>query len=300
MPVIEFLPGSTRSRDLEVLRLTICLVVFMNTAWATQSLGGETGVHHFLYVSNRRVVALELIDKSEAILNYINLGRNYELLESNNLLILDSAGEGYRGHLLKREKADDEGQIFQVTELFAPREFRGYSVVGNFRFRAPPRSAYLRVGSQVLELAPLDPDEFERLADWIGKLNLETENATLALYDAGFQHGFGQVLSAGTPEASPISNLLEKNNVLPPVVLKNPAPRLLPKFSHLFDPVVVRIRLELTAMGGITNLSLEEGVDPELDQLAIEVVRNSWVLLPAVSEGKMIRSEMILRVLFSR
>lgn len=283
-----------------MLRLTICLVVFMNAGWSTRSLGGQPEFHHFLYVSNRRVVALELIDETEAILNYINLGRNYELLESNNLLILDSAGKGYRGHLLKRDKADDGGQIFQVAELFAPRDFRGYSVVGNFRFRVSPRSAYLRVGSKVLELAPLDPDEFERLADWIGKLNLETENATLALYEAGFQHGLGQILSAGQLEASPVSSLLEKSDVLPPVVLKTPAPRLLPRFSHLPDPVVVRVRLELTAKGGITNLSVEEGVDPELDQVALEVVRNSWVLLPAVSGGKTIRSAMLVRVQFAR
>ncbi len=283
-----------------MMRLTVCLGILMATSWYALGQAAQTGVQYFLYVSNRRVVALELIDAGEAILNYINLGSNYELVESSNLLILDSGGDSYRGHLFRRDEADEEGQIYQVSDLFAPREFKGYSVVGNFRFRAPPKSAYLRVGSRVLELAPLSPEEFERLADSIGKVNLDTENATLALYDAGFQHGFGQRLSAGTPEASPITSLIEKKEVFGPVVLKSPTPRLLPKFSHLPDPVVVGIRLQLTHLGGIVNLSVEEGVDPELDQIALDVVRNSWVLLPAVSEGKTTGGEMVVRVLFQR
>ena len=281
--------------------LTACLGMWLAiNVWSPVCQAAQPGLLHFLYVSNQRVVTLELIDEGETILNFINLGKNFELLQSTNLLILDTTGGAYRGHLFKRDRADEEGQAFQVTDLIEPRQFKGYSILGNFRFKAPPAAVFLRLGARILELAPLAPEEFEKAADKVGKLDLEVENSTLALYDAGFLQGVGQLLRAGTPEGDPIDALLTDSELYPPIILKNPAPRLLSKFSHLPDPVVVRIRLEVTALGGLINHSVEESVDPELDSIALGVVRNSWVVLPAISDGKPAGAELVVRVEFER
>jgi hypothetical protein len=158
----------------------------------------------------------------------------------------------------------------------------------------------LRLGARILELESLTPEEFEKAADKVGHLDLEGENSTLALYDAGFLEGVGQLLRAGTPEGDPIDALLTDSELYPPIILKNPAPRLLSKFSHLPDPVVVRIRLKVTALGGLISHSVEESVEPELDSIALGVVRNSWVVLPAISDGKPAGAELVVRVEFER
>ena len=274
-----------------VLVLSVCFI------WGKTP---QEGYHHFLYVSDQRVVALEILDEGEAILNYINLGSNFQLLESNNLLIIDSTGQSYRSHLFKGDETDEKGQNFQVTELIAPKDYMGYSVLGNFRFLSFATSAYLRVGSRVLELEPQDPETFERFSNLIGKISLKTEDTTLSLYDAGFKHGLGRLLSIGSSEATPVASLLGKKEVVPPVVYKSPSPRLIPKFYHLPDPVVIGVRLQLTSMGGIKNPSIEEGLSSDLDQIAIEVVKNSWVFLPAVSRGRTTGSEIVVRVKFER
>ena len=281
--------------------LTACLGMWLaiNT-WSPICWAAQPGFLHFLYVSNQRVVTLELIDEGETILNFINLGKNFELLQSTNLLILDTTGRGYRGHLFKRDRADEEGQAFHVTDLVEPRQFKGYSILGSFRFKAPPVAVFFRLGARILELKPLTAEEFEKAADRVGNLDLEVENATLALYDAGFQQGMGQLLRAGTPEGDPIDALLSDSELYPPIILKNLAPRLLSKFSYLPDPVVVRIRLDVTALGGLVNHSVDEGVDPELDSIALEVVRNSWIILPAISEGKTAGAELVVQVEFKR
>ena len=281
--------------------LTACLGMWLAiNAWSPVCQAAQPALLHFLYVSNQRVVTLELIDEGETILNFINLGKNFELLQSTNLLILDTTGGAYRGHLFKRDRADEEGQVFEVTDLIEPRQFKGYSILGNFRFKAPPASVFLRLGARILELEPLTPEEFEKAADKVGNLDLEVENSTLALYDAGFLQGVGQLLRAGTPEGDPIDALLTDSELYPPIILKNPAPRLLSKFSRLPDPVVVRIRLKLTALGGLISHSVEESVDPELDSIALGVVRNSWVVLPAISDGKPAGAELVVRVEFER
>ena len=281
--------------------LTACLGMWLAiNAWSPVCQAAQPALLHFLYVSNQRVVTLELIDEGETILNFINLGKNFELLQSTNLLILDTTGGAYRGHLFKRDRADEEGQVFEVTDLIEPRQFKGYSILGNFRFKAPPASVFLRLGARILELEPLTPEEFEKAADKVGNLDLEVENSTLALYDAGFLQGVGQLLRAGTPEGDPIDALLTDSELYPPIILKNPAPRLLSQFSRLPDPVVVRIRLKVTALGGLISHSVEESVDPELDSIALGVVRNSWVVLPAISDGKPAGAELVVRVEFER
>ncbi len=268
--------------------------------WSPAGQAAQPGFLHFLYVSNQRVVTLEIVDQGETILNFINLGKNFEVLQSTHLLILDSTGGGYRGHLFKRDRADEEGQAFQVTDLVEPRQFKGYSILGNFRFKAPPVAVFLRLGARILELTPLTPEEFEKAADKVGNLDLGAESATLALYDAGFLEGVGKLLRAGGPEENPFDALLTESELYPPIVLKNPTPRLLSRFSHLPDPVGVRIRLEVTALGGLINHSVEESVEPELDSIALEVVRNSWIILPAISEGKPAGAELVVRVEFER
>ena len=277
--------------------LGMCLAIH---AWSATCQASQPGFHHFLYVSNQRVVTVELIDEGETILNFLNLGGSFELLQSTHLLILDAAEGVYRGHLFKRDRADEEGQAFQVTDLVEPRQLKGYSILGNFRFKAPPVTVFLRLGSRILQLEPLTPEEFEKAAARVENLNLETEDATLTLYDAGFQQGVGQLLRAGTPEGDSILTLLPDSELYPPVILKNPAPGLLLKFSHLPDPVVVRIRLEVTPLGGMLNHSVEQGVDPELDAIALEVVRNSWTVLPAISEGKPAGADLVVSVRFER
>ncbi len=283
------------------MSMTACLGIWLAaSALLRVCEAGEVGSNRFLYVSDQRVVTVEIIDQGETILNYINLGQNFDLLESTNLLILDAAGGAYRGHLFKRDRVDEEGQAFHVTDLVEPRQFRGYSIVGDFRFKAPPAAAYLRVGSRILELAPLTSEEFEKAAERVGKLNLEVENSTLALYDAGFLEGVGALLRAGTPEGDQFAEFLAESELHPPVVLENPAPRLPEKFGHLPHPVIVRIRLEVTELGGLVKHSIEEGVEPELDQIALEVVRNSWTILPSIAEGNTVRTDLVVRVIFER
>ena len=48
------------------------------------------------------------------------------------------------------------------------------------------------------------------------------------------------------------------------------------------------------------NAEVETGIDAKLDSIALEVVRNSWDFLPAISEGEAVAAELVLRVVFRR
>ena len=72
------------------------------------------------------------------------------------------------------------------------------------------------------------------------------------------------------------------------------------KYHHLPEPVVVQVRVQITEEGGILDPTIARSIEPELDQLAIQVVLNSWHFLPAVAKGKPVGAETVLNVQFLR
>lgn len=281
-----------------MIRQVILLWSLGSPLWAASQPG--EGFRDFIYISDQRVVTAEIASETEVIVNYINLASNYELLEARNLLIVGAGGESYRGHVFKRDTPGDDGQLYEVSDLLEPKRYKGYSVLGNFRFESAPQKLYWRVGARFLELLPVEAQDFETYADRIGRLDLKAEDPRLTLYDAGFLEGLGTLYNAGSAEARRLAAALPELEPYPPVVLKSPAPRLPSRFSSLPDPVVVRVRVEVTPLGGLLNGTIDQGIDPELDQIALEVVRNSWVVLPAISEGETVGTEVVLQVAFER
>ena len=94
------------------------LLLFM-LLWAPSisAHSSEKGSEHFLYLSDQRIVTVELLDATTLILNYINLSDNFALIESTNILVVDTSGQTYRSHLIQMDKRDEDGRIFSVADL---------------------------------------------------------------------------------------------------------------------------------------------------------------------------------------
>jgi hypothetical protein len=255
---------------------------------------------YFLYLSDQRIVTVELLDTTTLILNYINLSDNFVLIESTNIMVVDTDGQTYRSHLIQMDKRDEDGRIFRVTDLVEPRQYRGYDILGPFKYKAPPKVVYLRLGSFMLELAPLKSEEFESVSERVSRLDLSLSDSSLVVLDAGFSRGVGGLHRTGTVEGEAIEKLFPDSEIFPPVLLSNPSPNLLPRFRHLMDPVIVKVKVRITPQGGMIHSKVETGIDAELDSTALEVVRNSWDFLPAISGGEPVAAELVLRVVFRR
>ncbi len=254
---------------------------------------------YFFYLSDKRVIALEVVNEKKAILNYINLSDSFELIEAPNLLLVDTDGESKPGHLILNEDADSDGSPYLVSDLIQPGKFRGWDILGDFRLGAELRSAYLRLGSRVVELELLSSEDFDLVATKIGEIDLTQQNSKMALVDAGFWRGYGVLHQADSETAETVKAQLPTDPIAPRL-LAQPRPRLTGEFLKLPDPVVVRLEVRITALGGILDPRVVDGVQPELDKQAIDTVRNSWEFLPAIADGKTVDSELVLRVVFGR
>ncbi len=259
------------------------------------------GSRHYLFLSDQRIVTVELIAADEAILNYINLSQEFEVVQAPFLVLFDSEGNIYHGHLIQVENPSVPEERYQVSDLIGPGNLAGYTIVGDYRFRSPPRRAYFRVGSAILELEPLTEDAFERLAKRIGELDLSSgAGGVPRVRAAGFRRGYGVLRREGSKEATQWENYFPDLELLQPVLLANPLPRRPPSAAHLPDPVVVRIRALITRGGGVRDLRVSQGLNKKLDKIALETVRNRWRLLPAISKGEVVDSQLTLKVFFQR
>lgn len=255
---------------------------------------------HFLYVSDQRIVTVELVDSRNLLMNYVNLGDSFEVLAAHQVVLIDSAGDRVRGHLFKLENVPDPSRPYAVTELVRPGQYAGYMLTGNFELRRPLAQVLFRVGGRILELEPLSGQDFELAASRIGRLDLTQRDRKIALQGAGFHRGFGSMVFAGGDRAEDLARHFSDESVLPPVALATPPPRLPSSESHLADPVLVRLRVIVSRSGGLRDVQTLEGISEKLNEIAVETVRNSWIFLPAISGNALAEAEVTLNVVFRR
>ena len=187
-----------------------------------------------------------------------------------------------------------------MSQLIKPGQFVGFKILGNYRFKTPPRAAFLKVGSRIIELQTLSPGEFELVAQRIDDLDLSLQARRRMLIESGFREGQGLIHNSGTSRAEKLEKFFPSTELIAPVILSSPMPKLPAEFSDLSDPVTLLVSAMVSQSGDVHNLKVEEGINPKLDQLAIDVISNSWAFLPTISEGKIASVELTLKIIFQR
>ena len=234
-----------------------------------------------------------------AILNFINLGDSFEAVRAYELVLADGEGRTGRGHLIVREDPPSPREVYQVSGLIKPRSFLGYNIAGRYQFATPPEKCYLKVGGRILELEPLNEEQFDQLASMVSELDLEAANSAAMVRDVGFSRGYGVLHKASEVDAR-LRGYFPDDEVIPTVLVEGSEPQLPSDASHLKDPVVVVVSISVSPWGGVFDLEVVESVDEKLDQMALDTVRNSWRFLPAISKGEIVGSELTLNVRFRR
>ncbi|RPJ87021.1 MAG: energy transducer TonB [Acidobacteria bacterium] len=259
-----------------------------------------SGTRQYMYLSDQRILTLEIVNSEKIILNYINLGQAYDLVEATMVVLLDEFGASYRGQVIAIEPVTDPAERYRVSELLSPKKFKGFTILGNFRMEAPAKSAYFKTGGRVIELEPLTAEDFEKAAEMVAGIELTTDDPKYALQRAGFRRGYGKIFFAGSAEANDLEKWFEQADVLAPIPVYRPAPKLPAKFADLPDPVVVELKLLVSKSGGLYQFQVTKSPNPAVGELAMETVKNSWRFLPAISKGQVSDASLTLRVTFER
>jgi hypothetical protein len=279
--------------------VTTCFLLGLFSGVFLEASGAQIlGTRHFMYLSNQRIVTCEVLDGERAILNYINLGASFEVVHAPMLLLQTSDGRFYRGHVFQVEGAQNPAERYRVREVLRPREFGGYTVLGSYAFSAPLEKAFLRVGGRILELEALSADDFNAAGQNIERLDLTTENTKAAVIMAGFDRGYGEMHLGGRPDFDFLEEQFPGLELLPPLLLTAPQPLLPPSKQGLPEPVEIMVSAMVSRAGGVYDLKVTQGIDPELDEAAVNMVRHRWRFLPAVSNSEVADATLTLKVRF--
>ncbi len=268
--------------------------------FTVSSFSEAASENQYLFLSNERIITLEFINDKSVIVNYVNLGDTFDLLLARNLIFLDAQQSAYRGHLFELEGVEGEQKQFDVSDLIEPGEFSGFVIAGDFNFRSPPVRPTLKIAGKIFELEPLSGEEFEIVVARIGELNLKANNKTEAIRRAGFGRGFGRFHLIGSDSAAEFEQYFKDEDIVPPLPLETPPPRLPSSESSRPDPVFVKIKAYVSRAGGLMNLEVVKGLNKKLDQIALDTVQNSWRFLPAISGNEVAEAELMLNVVFKR
>jgi TonB family protein len=279
--------------------VTTCFLSVLLSGVFLEASGAQVlGTRHFIYLSNQRIVTCEVLDGERAILNYINLGESFEVVQAPMLLLQTSDGRFYRGHVFRAEGADDPAERYRVGEMLRPREFNGFTVLGSFAFASPLEKAFLRVGGRILELESLSADDFNAAGQNIERLDLAAANTKAAVIMAGFDRGYGTMHVGGKQGFEELERQFPSVELLPPLLLAAPQPMLPPGKQGLPEPVEVVISAMVSRAGGVYDIKVTEGLDADLDEAAVNMVRNRWRFLPAISNSRVADATLTLRVRF--
>ncbi|HSR53702.1 MAG TPA: hypothetical protein VLV83_22985 [Acidobacteriota bacterium] len=261
-------------------------------------LQAQPGKLHYFYLSDQRIVTVELIDAESLILNYINLSDSIAFVKAPWVVVADAQNQTYRGHLILNEDPLSPFEKYEVTELINPGEFKGYTIVGNLDFQAPPVKCFFRDGGQILELEPLTADEFDLVANRIGDLNLEMADRKAMIQQAGFYQGHGELHRSSEETFDDLSKLFVDLELLAPMLIHSPRPMLPEEDEDLKKPVIVTLECDVARSGGMFNLKVKRGVKKRIDDLAVEYVQNTWRILPAIANAKIADAKTTLNVVF--
>ncbi len=286
-------------RWLDATKISLTVMIYLAASWFAAGQAAS-GTRHYFFLSDQRIITVELIDEQKTILNYINLGDSFEIIQAPELLILDAEGRPYHGQVIEVEDASHPSDRFKVTELVQPDRFVGYNIWGNYRFQEPPERVFLKVGSRIVELEPVSKSDFNLLASKIGNLDLAMENGKQMVLMAGFRQGYGTIYGSGAAEVQQIEIHFPDLEIMPPVFLKGAQPALPSAFAHLPDPVVVELSGRVSRSGALSDIEVVHGIAPRLDQLARETVQNTWTFLPGISKGKVADIQLTFNVIFRR
>ena len=176
----------------------------------------------------------------------------------------------------------------------------GAELLGDLRIEGEVRAVCLRIDGRILLFEKLHKRDLEVAIARISNIDMDRRNRKTAIQRAGFNRGFGSMLFEGNESSVEYKKYFKEDPVFGPVAIADPKPLLPSAFRHLADPVVIKISGSISKFGGLKETSVVKGIDPVLDELALETVRGSWQFLPAVQGTEIAEAEVNLNVSFRR
>ncbi|MGW8180982.1 MAG: energy transducer TonB, partial [bacterium] len=277
------------------------LLVFFLFGMMAELTAGEAP-KAFAHVSAGCIITAEVAGPLSFVVNFINLSDYIIVIQPNEFIYRGASGRFYIGQVFEDEHKDDQGLPlkYRASVLLGSRSFTGLTLVGYFFEQDSIEEISVRIGSRRFYLEPLDQYQFEIMAAKIAELDLEEADSNSALTDASLSNLGRIVRTDGTSEWNrDWQGLITFDGVTSPKAIQLVPTEPTEEALRTKTFGKVRISATITRNGGLKDLMVVKGLGHGLDERALEVVKNSWVFLPATKNGEIVQSSVKLDVQFS-
>ena len=255
----------------------------------------------FAFVNSRYVITAEVASEHTFVLNFINLSDFVIVVQPNEFIYKGASGRFYIGQVYEQEHKDTRGesQRYSASILLKGHSFTGLNILGAFHEQDQIEETSVRIGAKRFYMQPLEKTLFEQLAAKIGDLDLKNPDVSAALEEANIAE-LGTVKNTdGTSEWDhDWQGLLTPDGINPPKIIERP--EISPTQEAIKSRTYGKVRLSgiINKNGGMQDLKVVKGLGRGLDEKCLNVVKSSWVFLPATRNGEVLDSAITFDVEF--
>jgi hypothetical protein len=279
-----------------VWRTVVCLAILFcrpNASAAQESLGWAA------FVSPQCIITSEASGARRFIVNIINLSDYVIVVPASNFIYKTSSGNAYIGQVYDQQSKTTRGEVYRysATILIKNGTFKGLNILGAFREQDQMAELSVRIGSRRYYLKGMDRNQFGKLQEKIEDLDLENADRELALKSAGLDSmGEEKTADVGSDWESDWQNLIHPDGLNPPKYIESPG--VTPTEDAVKNKIRGAVKLSglLTRDGILENITVVNGLGHGLDERAIDVVKRTWVFLPATLNGEVVESKIQFEV----
>jgi hypothetical protein len=169
--------------------------------------------------------------------------------------------------------------------------YKGLDILGAFHEQDSMEELSIRFGAKRYYLAPLTKAQFDQLGANIENLDLKNTDAKAVMHNAGLTELGRVAINDGTSEWDrDWQGLLMPEDLNPPRILESPEVTPTEEARRTNTYGKVKLSGFITRDGTIRELSVVKGLGRGLDERAVEVVRASWIFLPATKNGEVVET----------
>jgi hypothetical protein len=261
----------------------------------------KAGPNAFAYVSKNYIITAEIGGEHSFVTNFINLSDYVLVVQPCEFIYRGTSGRYYIGQVFERDHKDLRGeeQRYTASVLLKSHSFTGLNIVGAFHEQDQIEEISLRIGAKRYYMQPVEKIAFEQLVKKIGNLDLEEPDISSMMTAVNISEMGSVKRTDGTAEWDrDWQGLLTEDGINPPKILKRPTISTTPEAikSHTYGKV--KLSGIINKNGGIQYLKTVRGLGKDLDERAIEGVKNSWVFLPATKNGEVVETEIPIEIEF--
>ena len=298
MPCRSLLPPGVARQHGWLRRFAILTVL----ACVAPTVSAQKPAKNFAFVGQQYIMTAEVAGPHEFILNFVNLSEYVIVVQPSEFIYEGESGQFYIGQVFDQQTKGTRGETYRYSAsiLLTSLSFKGLNILGAFHELDQIVELSIRIGAKRFYLEPLEKSQFDQVVARVENLDLASSDLPGVMRAQNLTEMGGIKSTDGTSEwDKDWQSLMLPEGLNPPRIIERPEIQPTEEARRTNTYGAIKLSANITRDGTIENLTVVKGLGRGLDQRVLDVVKDSWVFLPATKNGEVVETNIKFDVIFS-